>query len=161
MTKKYQIKPKKMSFALKHEEAESLYNKDFYKWTKNQSQHLRNGRLEELDLENLAEEIEALGISDKRALRSYLIHLIHHLLKLKYKSEQLGNSKSWHSSIRNARQEIHFLLDDSKSLNKLLPKLIEEAYPIAKAKATEETGMDEKKFPKECPWTKEELLSKE
>ena len=50
----------------------SLYEEDFYAWTQQQAELLR--RLppvgNELDIENIAEEIEDLGRSDLRAARS-------------------------------------------------------------------------------------------
>lgn len=43
-----------------------LYDSDFYRWTVEQGERLRLGRWGGLDIENLAEEIEALG-SQKRS----------------------------------------------------------------------------------------------
>src|SRR5262245_39456185 len=61
--------------------AATLYKRDFYRWTTRQSSLLRAGRLNELDLENLAEEIDSLGGRDRRELQSRLIVLLVHLLK--------------------------------------------------------------------------------
>lgn len=46
------------------------YNKDFYGWTQEQAELLRAGRLSEIDLANLIEEVETMGRSEKRALES-------------------------------------------------------------------------------------------
>lgn len=50
----------------------TLYEKDFYEWSSSQASHLRNKEIEELDYENLIEEIESLGGSNKSSLSSYL-----------------------------------------------------------------------------------------
>ncbi len=46
-----------------------LYDTDFYSWTERQAQLIREGRLSELDLENILEEIESMGRSDYRAFQ--------------------------------------------------------------------------------------------
>ncbi len=145
---------KKLSVALEKNE----YDLDFYKWTKKQTHLLKEGKIGDLDLQNLAEEIESLGKSDKRALQSHLINLILHLLKLSYQSEMAKNSNSWKSSLGNARLEIELLLRDSPSLKREIPKMLDFAYEKAYEKALEETNLPKKTFPKECPWTIEEVL---
>src|SRR6266540_2033959 len=47
------------------------YDTDFYQWTQEQAARLREGALSDLDVINLAEEIESLGKSDRRALGSH------------------------------------------------------------------------------------------
>jgi Domain of unknown function DUF29 len=64
--------------------AGALYEQDFFLWTKEQAAALRlakNSNLP-LDWENLAEEIESLGKSDRRELRSQIRRILRHLLKL-------------------------------------------------------------------------------
>ena len=56
------------------------YETDFYAWTLEQAELLRSGRLSELDLVNLTEEMENMGRSEKRELESRLTVLLHHLL---------------------------------------------------------------------------------
>ena len=63
------------------EERESLYERDFYLWLEQQASRLREGRLDELDLANLLEEIEDMGRSEKRAIEGYLVVVLTHLLK--------------------------------------------------------------------------------
>ena len=46
------------------------YEQDFYGWTQEQASLLKAGRLNELDIDNLIEEIETMGRSEKRALES-------------------------------------------------------------------------------------------
>ena len=64
--------------------SQSQYEQDFHAWTQEQSQLLRLGKWQELDLENLAEEIESLGKQQKQELRNRFGVLIGHLLKWEY-----------------------------------------------------------------------------
>jgi hypothetical protein len=57
-----------------------LYESDFYNWTVEQVKRLRLGKLDDLDLENLAEEIESLGNQKKSELENRLGVLLGHFL---------------------------------------------------------------------------------
>ena len=65
-------------------QAKSLrdYNSDYFAWTQEQAKLLKEGKLESIDLENLAEEIESLGKSDRRKLKSLFLRLLEHLLSI-------------------------------------------------------------------------------
>jgi hypothetical protein len=56
-----------------------LYDRDFQLWLADTAAKLRSGDFHNLDLENLVEEIEALGKRDQRELQSRLIVLLVHL----------------------------------------------------------------------------------
>ena len=45
---------------------------DFYSWTQETARRLRAGQSEQLDLVQIAEEIEDMGRSDRRALGGHL-----------------------------------------------------------------------------------------
>ena len=62
----------------------SLYNRDFNLWIQDTVSNLKNRDLNAIDWDILIDEIEGMGKSDRRALRSYLERLIEHLLRLKY-----------------------------------------------------------------------------
>ena len=57
------------------------YEDDFFAWTQDQARLLREGKLTRVDAENVAEEIESMGKSDRREVKSCLRRLIMHLLK--------------------------------------------------------------------------------
>ncbi len=59
----------------------TTYETDFYQWTQQQADLLRQGAWSALDMENLIEEIDDMGRSQKNALQSYLFNVIIHLLK--------------------------------------------------------------------------------
>ena len=77
----------------KSEARGELYNRDFYAWGLHQAELLRAGRFGEIDIENIAEEIESLSRSDKRELSRRLSVLMLHLLKWRYQPE--FRSQSW------------------------------------------------------------------
>jgi hypothetical protein len=136
----------------------TLYEQDFYQWTQEQAALLREGNVPELDVENLAEEIESLGKSDRRALGSHLKNLVLHLLKWRYQPTGRQAGHSWQQSIRNARAEIEVLLEDSPSLRQAVPPLIARWYPLARQDAADETRLPLATFPTTCPWTPEQIL---
>ena len=78
------------------------YDEDLYQWTIEQARALRDRATNALDYDNLAEEIESLGRSDKRDIESRLENLIIHLLKWRYQPE--WRSPSWEASIDEARR---------------------------------------------------------
>lgn len=90
------------------------YDGDFYAWALQTAQHLRSGELDQVDLAQVAEEIEDMGKSDRRALESHLKILMLHLLKWRHQPSHRG--VSWRLSIANARDEIAAILRDSPSL---------------------------------------------
>ena len=63
---------------------EQLYEQDFYAWAKAQADLLRAGRYADLDLEHLIEEVDDLGESLRRSVRSRIRTIIEHLLKLEH-----------------------------------------------------------------------------
>ncbi|MBF0467242.1 MAG: DUF29 domain-containing protein, partial [Nitrospirae bacterium] len=75
------------------------------------------GRFSEMDVENIAEEIESMGRSEKKELINRLSVLIMHLLKFQYQPQRQQYSNSWIETITNQRTEIEFLLEDNPSLN--------------------------------------------
>jgi len=134
----------------------TTYSQDFYQWTQEQSGYLKTGHLSNLDIENLIEEIEAMGRSEKRALESRLIVLLMHLLKWKY--QPMFRGKSWELTIKGQRLKVASLLKDNPSLKPQLSTMIESAYESALIDASKETGIDEKHFVEKCPWTFEQLM---
>jgi hypothetical protein len=133
------------------------YDDDFYTWTQEQAALLREGAVHELDLVNLAEEIESVGKRDRRALGSHLRNLVMHLLKWQYQPSGRLSGQSWTSSIRNARAEITVLLEDSPSLQREVAGLLARWYPLARLDASDETGLPLATFPETCPWTQEQV----
>ncbi len=85
----------------------SDYETDFYLWSYEQSELLRQRRFSELDLPNIIEEIESLGRSDKRALTSAYRVLLQHLLKWQF--QPLRRGSSWLNTVSEQRRTIEML----------------------------------------------------
>jgi hypothetical protein len=111
-----------------------LYDQDFVAWAEQQAAALRtearSGSNRMLDWENLAEEIEGLGISQKSALGSQIRRAAHHLLKLEH-SRARAPRQGWRASIDDARVEIEDLLERSPSLKREVEREIAKQMPRA------------------------------
>lgn len=136
--------------------ATTTYDTDFYAWTQEQADLLRQGQLGKLDIEHLIEEIEDMGMSQRRALSSRLQVLISHLLKWQYQPDK--RSPNWEATIHIQRSEIADLLADNPSLRSQLNAFIERAYPKARQAARGETQLPLETFPPSCPYEPEQLL---
>ncbi len=135
----------------------ATYETDFYQWTQQQADLLRQGALSALDVENLIEEIESMGKSDRRSIRSHLANIILHLLKWRYQSDH--RSASWGDSIDNGREEVAWILKDSPSLKPQINTLVDEIYASARRKAGRETQLPLTTFPEQCPFTVEQIIT--
>ena len=133
----------------------ATYETDFYLWTQQQADLLRQGALTALDVENLVEEIEDMGASNRRSLGSFLELIIMHLLKWQYQPERRSNS--WKSSIRKGRHAIERLLEESPSLKPRLSIMVTAEYRRARSEAADETGLPLTTFPDVCPFTVEQV----
>lgn len=130
------------------------YDIDFYAWAMKSAELLRQRRWSELDVNNLAEEIEALGRSEKRELASRMAVLLLHLLKYAYQPEL--RCGSWRGSIAEQRHRIASLLEDSPSLRSTLTDIVKREYSNARHKALLETGLAV--LPESCPFTPERIM---
>jgi len=135
------------------------YEKDFYAWAIHNAQLLRAGKLSEIDIENIAEEIESMGKSEKRELINRLAVLLAHLLKWEYQSGRRGNS--WRYTIQEQRFRLKDLLEESPSLKNSLEENLGRAYEHALVIAVGETDLSEKTFPKKCPFTLQQAFDKD
>jgi hypothetical protein len=127
---------------------------DFYAWTQEQAQLLRTGKLDEIDWQNIAEEIEDMGRSEKRQLESRLEILIMHLLKWQFQPNL--RSRSWQLTIKEQRLRLEKLLQENPSLQGNLMEVIAKVYPLASLSAERETGLS--LFPEVCPYHVTEIL---
>ena len=140
------------------QDARASYDQDFYAWTQEQAALLKAGKLTEIDVANVAEELEDMGKSQKSQLVTRLGLLLAHMLKWHYQSERRRHSNSWKYTIKEQRRRIHRLLDENPSLKSRLDKAFQDAYGDAVLIAARETGFEEDNFPVSCPWTLEQAL---
>lgn len=115
----------------------SLYDGDFALWLEDVAAKLRSRDFDRLDIDNLIEEIESLGRSDKKELKSRLVTLLAHLLKRLYIDSAYDN-RGWEITIREQRKELLLLLEQSPSLRGYFVEVFDGAYAIALAEVRED-----------------------
>lgn len=137
----------------------NLHDADFYAWTQQQTNLLRLGDFNLVDIENVIEELTSLGERDKRELKSRLILILLHLLKWQFQAARRGNS--WRRTINGQRTELALILDDSPSLNRVAEESFARCYELARKRAADETGLPISTLPESCPWTFEQVIAAE
>lgn len=149
---------------------ESLYEQDFQLWIEQTILQLRNREFESLDTMHLIEELADLGKSEKNALKSNLMILLAHLLKLRVQSDAPDTmSSSWYNSVDEHRQRVKISLVDTPSLKQFLSEATAKAYPDARKLAIKEgkraaRGIrvpNESEYPITCPFLVEQILDEE
>jgi hypothetical protein len=135
------------------------YHRDFYSWLLEQARHLRAGRWTALDRENLAEEIESLGREQFNKLESVLRILMLHMLKRDHQPDRRG--RSWWASISEQRLRLDDVLADNPGLQPRIQEAITRAYRRARLRAIKETDLDEWRFPEACPYSWDDIVSRE
>jgi hypothetical protein len=136
-----------------------LYEQDFYAWAKAQADLLRAGRYSDLDLEHLVEEVDDLGESLKRSVRSRIRTIIEHLLKLE-RSPARGPRAGWYDTILAQRSD---LLDELTAsirpeVELALPDLYDRARQTAATSLRqhgERAAADA--LPATCPYTLDQI----
>jgi hypothetical protein len=134
----------------------TIYQTDFYSWTQQQATLLKTRQFNELDFDNLIEEIETMGRSEKHALESRLAVLLAHLLKWKYQPER--RERSWQLTLKEQRIKLTKLLKTNPGLKSELDEILIDAYQLAVVKAAKETHFDETVFPPQCPWQLSQIV---
>jgi hypothetical protein len=132
------------------------HDADFYSWAMETAAAIRAGRLDGLDWLAIAEEIEDMGRSERRALASRLEVLQAHLLKWRHQAQL--RSRSWSGTIKEQRRRAVRLLQENPGLKPQLADLCTDTYGTARALAERDTGLDEALFPSAPPWTVEQAL---
>lgn len=133
-----------------------LYNTDYLRWIETTVEKLRDRHYDRIDWENLIDEIEDMGRSERRSLESNLIIVLIHLLKWQYQPE--FRSGSWKGSIVEHRRRIRKALKESPSLKPYLEEILADCYLDAVEQASAETGLSVETFPQACPYTSTEAL---
>ena len=118
--------------------SKSLYEEDFVRWSEEQARIIRDtgraGANLPIDWENVAEEIESLGRSQRTELSNRLRLIITHLMKIEA-SPATDPKRGWYETVLSQRGNITGLLDQSPSLRSETPRLIDLVTPRARAEA--------------------------
>jgi hypothetical protein len=140
----------------------SLYDADYQLWLDQTVAQLKAHNFSNLDLENLIEEIESLGKSDKRAISSYLMRLCEHFLKLRYwEAERENCFRGWKLEVANFRLQIQAILKDSPSLKNHLHENFELEYRNGRKLFLNASELNARLIPKEPDFTLEQALDED
>ena len=139
-----------------------LYEQDFYLWLQTTAKLLKENQLELVDFASLIEEIESMGRSERKELKSRFTTLIEHLLKIKYwQAEKANNARGWRQTIVEQRRQIEYLLEDSPSLRGLLSEIWSECYVNARKDIIKKYELDAEIFPSEPAFSLEDILNED
>lgn len=143
-----------------HHSESSLYESDFYQWVQQTAAALKAKAFNQVDWTNVIEEIEGMGRSERRELKSRLIVLLEHLLKLQYWTlERTSNERGWRNTVIEQRRQIQLVLDDSPSLRALLDDLYADAYRQAREDLMLKAQLPEAAIPQGQSYTLAEALN--
>jgi hypothetical protein len=137
----------------------SLYEQDILLWVEDTVTKLRNRDFEHLDLDNLIEEVESLGISQRKELLNRLTRLLEHLLKRLYVASS-EDYNGWERTIREQRRQLQFALEEAPSLKNIWETSFDRAWIAALKEVLEDYPQVD--FPSEWPYSKqvEAMLNK-
>ena len=138
------------------DELPALYEQDETAWLDAMAELVRNGRVEDLDLDHLAEYLSDMARRDRRDVESRLIVLMTHLLKWSHQPDH--RSRSWRATVIEQRQELSRLAGRGVLRNHA-EQILGEVYPDAVERAAAETGLSPSRFPKESPYSLDQLLA--
>ncbi|KQO69699.1 hypothetical protein ASF22_03690 [Methylobacterium sp. Leaf87] len=134
------------------------YEDDLYTWVQEQVALLRAGRVDALDLDHIAEELESLSESEFGKLQSALRVLVMHMLKWDQQPEH--RTPSWIFSIREQRRRYERILASNPGLKSRIDEALGNAYPDARDWASDETHLPPDEFPSECPYEWDDILNR-
>jgi hypothetical protein len=138
--------------------AEPRYEADVYSWAVRQARLLREGRFQDADIANIAEEIESLGRNERSTLRSFAVRVIQHMLKWDYQPER--RTCSWRTSIDIHRVHARQQLAENPGLKPQLPAILTGVYELGVAFAMDETDLERTTFPARCPYGWDEVMTR-
>ncbi len=142
----------------KIENLQDLYEKDFILWIEKNVQAIKDGKFNLVDFENVIEELETLGRSEKRAVESLLKQILINLLIYEYWTEQKDyNGHHWKGEIIAFRDDLKSYFK-SKTLENHGRSELENIYQSALERAINKTGLNI--FPDQCPYTFEQIINK-
>jgi len=133
----------------------SLFELDEIAWLEATAELIRQGRFQEVELNNLAEYLTDMAKRDRREVFSRLVVLLAHLLKWEYQPDRRVGS--WQATILEQQRELRQLLD-SGTLRNHAASVFADAYKDARKQAAAELGLARTTFPDECPWDLDGIL---
>ena len=136
----------------------TLYEQEYDQWLEETVKILKNRQLDQLDYDNLIEELETLGRSEKNAVKSLLLQVIIHLLLLQFWTEEKErNSNHWSAEIITFRVQLEDRL--TTNLRNYLRSELDKIYQNACLIVNKKVQLTN--LPDRYPYSLEELLQKD
>ena len=162
----------------KTQSLKELYEKDFYLWVQENLRLLKNKKYDLVDWENLLEEIRYMGEWYVDRVVGLMADILEHLYKWENFECSEDVKHSWISSINNARNELEVILIRHPTVKAKAQEKenIQTAWELAvyslinwfkepknhqKAKKYFGRFPTEEDFPKECPYSFEQVMEYE
>ncbi|MFF9598966.1 DUF29 domain-containing protein [Methylobacterium fujisawaense] len=144
--------------AAPHAEGRTRYADDLYSWVQEQVALLRAGRVDALDLDNIAEELSDVGLSEYHRLTSAVEIVLLHMLKWDHQPER--RSRSWTLSIAEHRERILIQLRKSPGLRSSLDEVQRDGFRLGRLGAARQMRRSPKTLPAECPYSWDDILNR-
>ncbi|AWN44451.1 DUF29 domain-containing protein [Methylobacterium durans] len=139
-------------------EGRTRYGDDHYTWVQEQVALLRSGRVEALDLDNIAEELSDVGLSEYYRLQSAVEILLLHMLKWDHQPER--RSRSWALSSAEHRERALIHLRKSPGLKSSLDEVRRDAFRLARLGAARQMRRPPAALPADCPYAWDDILNR-
>ncbi len=144
--------------AAPHARGRTRYADDLYTWVQEQVALLRAGRVDALDLDNIAEELSDVGLSEYYRLQSAVEIIILHMLKWDHQPER--RSRSWEISIAEHRERALIQMRKSPGLKSSLDEIRYNAFRLGRLGAARQMKRAPKTLPTDCPYSWDEILNR-
>ena len=159
--------------------AASLYETDFYSWTRDQAAALRGRDAAAIDWDNVIEEIESLGKRERSKWTNTAARAIEHMLKIQHwRGASAPALRHWRSEIGTWRRQMARTIQANPVLQGQYSKLLQRAWEGGRDDAiaalvdagAESEGEPRRKslrrewaarIPRQCPWPLEEVVAYE
>ena len=127
-------------------------------WINRQIELLKAGKLTELDVTNLIEELKDLGRRERAACRSFVYQIILHKLLYDYWQAQGMSIGHWQAEISSFQFQLSDRLTTNiyQHLQEDLEKIYQKSLKAATAKSS--LNSEEINFPNLCPYTLDEII---
>jgi hypothetical protein len=133
----------------------ALYVEDETAWLETMAQLAAERRADEVDWHNLSEYLFDMARRDRREVYSRLVVLLAHWLKWDLAPDQRTNS--WRATIMTQSRDLRLLLE-SGTLRRHALGVLDQAYQEARHQAAVESDLSVERFPRECPFTMDQML---
>ena len=129
---------------------------EYDRWLEEQIKLLNQRKFEYLDVDNLIEELKALGRAEKSAIKSLVYQIILHLLLIDYWQEESEYSRNhWLAEVDAFQLQLEDKLTTNLTIfaQDNLPRL----YAKARKNAVRKSRLSTDRFPVTCPYTLEDI----